>query len=124
MYFLIIERRLKKMKTKTLAAFLVLSLTAIIVLSSGVHATLANNVVTCPNSGIVGDANSDGTADIIDSVIIANIYVGNYYLNTTNIKCVDATGNNVVDIVDSQVIAQYYVGLDVSMYPVGTMYTL
>ncbi len=68
---------------------------------------------TTPVTGcdyITGDANGNGTIDIIDTLIIAQYYVG---LNPPTIQLCssDADRDGTVHIVDALLIAQCYVGL-------------
>jgi hypothetical protein len=57
-----------------------------------------------------GDANGNGTVDIVDALLIAQYYVG---LNPAGFVSANADVNcsGTVDIVDALVVAQYYVGL-------------
>ena len=57
-----------------------------------------------------GDANSDGTVDIVDALVIAQYYVG---LNPVNFDAsvADVNCDGSIDIVDALLIAQFYVGL-------------
>jgi endo-1,4-beta-xylanase len=68
-----------------------------------------------PACSIKGDVNGNGTVDIVDSLLIAQYYVG---LNPSgfNISCADTNCSGSVDIVDSLLIAQLYVGL-ISNFP-------
>jgi gluconolactonase len=65
--------------------------------------------------GIKGDANSNGTIDIIDALLIAQYYVG---LNPANFNSANADVNcsGGADIVDALLVARYYVGL-VTSFP-------
>ncbi len=57
-----------------------------------------------------GDANANGTVDIVDALLIAQYYVG---LNPPGFVSANADTNcsGGIDIVDALLIAQYYVGL-------------
>ncbi len=63
----------------------------------------------------LGDANRNGTVDIVDALLIAQYYVGlpvsNFYTAQADVNC-----SGAIDIVDALLIAQYYVGL-VSSFP-------
>ncbi len=61
-------------------------------------------------SVITGDANGDSSVTIVDSLIVAQYYVG---LNPQGIILANADVNcsGTVDIVDALLVAQYYVGL-------------
>ncbi|MBN2441831.1 MAG: DUF3160 domain-containing protein [Spirochaetales bacterium] len=60
--------------------------------------------------GEIGDANIDGSTDIVDALIIAQYYVGlspqNFHL-----ELADFNHDGLVDIVDALLVAQYYVDL-------------
>jgi alpha-L-fucosidase len=58
----------------------------------------------------LGDANGNGTIDIVDALLIAQYYVG---LNPAGFVAANADVNcsGAVDIVDALLVAQYYVGL-------------
>jgi arabinoxylan arabinofuranohydrolase len=68
-----------------------------------------------PGCSAKGDANSSGTIDIVDALIIAQEYVG---LNPSpyDAVCADVNCSGTVDIVDALLVAQYYVGL-ISSFP-------
>ncbi len=57
-----------------------------------------------------GDANSNGTIDIVDALVVAQYYVG---LNPAaiDLSASEVNGDGSVTIVDALLIAQYYVGL-------------
>ncbi|MBN2737241.1 MAG: glycoside hydrolase family 9 protein [Spirochaetales bacterium] len=57
-----------------------------------------------------GDINGDETVNIVDSLLIAQHYVGLIQLEE-NLECADVNCDNVVNIVDALLIAQYYVGI-------------
>ncbi len=61
-------------------------------------------------TGKLGDANGNGTVDIVDALLIAQYYVG---LNPSGFTASNADVNcsGAIDIVDALLIAQYYVGL-------------
>jgi hypothetical protein len=63
-----------------------------------------------PNPGKPGDANDNGTVDIVDALLIAQYYVG---LNPSGFVQANADVNcsGTIDIVDALLVAQYYVGL-------------
>jgi glucuronoarabinoxylan endo-1,4-beta-xylanase len=67
------------------------------------------------NDGIIGDANGNGTVDIVDALLIAQYYVG---LNPSGFVAANADANcsGSIDIVDALLVAQYYVGL-ISSFP-------
>jgi hypothetical protein len=58
----------------------------------------------------LGDVNNDGSANIVDALLIAQYYVGlnpsGFILANADVNC-----NGTVDIVDALIVAQYYVGL-------------
>jgi M6 family metalloprotease-like protein len=59
---------------------------------------------------ITGDVNNDGAIDILDALVVAQVYVGIepavFYSQAADVNCDD-----VIDILDALVIAQFYVGL-------------
>jgi endoglucanase len=59
---------------------------------------------------LIGDANQDGTINIVDALLVAQYYVG---LNPPGLNqtAADANCNGSIEIVDALLIAQYYVGL-------------
>ncbi len=59
---------------------------------------------------IMGDANGNGTIDIIDALIVVQYYIG---LNPASIRTCssDVDRNGTIDVVDALRIAQCYVGL-------------
>jgi len=59
-------------------------------------------------SPLMGDVNSDGMINIIDALLVAQVYVG-IYIDNFNSETADANCNSVVDITDALLIAQYYV---------------
>ena len=61
-------------------------------------------------TGTLGDANGNGSVDIVDALLTAQYYVG---LNPAGfiLANADTNCNGTVDIVDALLIAQYYVGL-------------
>jgi mannan endo-1,4-beta-mannosidase len=60
-------------------------------------------------SRVLGDANDNGSVDIVDALLVAQFYVG---LGVTiNQSLGDVNCDNALDIVDALLIAQYYVGL-------------
>ncbi len=63
----------------------------------------------------LGDANHNGVIDIVDSLLIAQYYVGlgpsGFYVTEADVNC-----SGAADIVDALLVAQYYVGL-VSAFP-------
>ncbi len=61
-------------------------------------------------TGTLGDANGNGSVDIVDALLIAQYYVG---LNPSGFVAANADTNcsGGIDIVDALLIAQYYVGL-------------
>jgi pectate disaccharide-lyase len=62
----------------------------------------------------LGDVNHSGSIDIVDSLLVAQYYVG---LNPANFYSSEADSNcsGSIDIVDALLIAQYYVGLIASL---------
>jgi hypothetical protein len=58
----------------------------------------------------MGDVNNDGSANIVDALLVAQYYVG---LNPSNFDSTKADVNcdGNIDIIDALRIAQYYVGL-------------
>jgi hypothetical protein len=67
------------------------------------------------NNTTRGDANGNGTVDIVDALLIAQYYVG---LNPSGFIAgnADANCSGSIDIVDALLVAQYYVGL-ISSFP-------
>jgi hypothetical protein len=65
----------------------------------------------------MGDVNGNGSVDIVDSLLVAQYYVG---LNPNNFQSAyaDVNGSGGIDIIDSLLIAQFYVGL-ISQFPNG-----
>jgi pectate lyase len=63
----------------------------------------------------LGDVNHNGTIDIVDSLLVAQYYVG---LNPANYNAAqaDVNASGSVDIIDGLLIAQYYVGI-ISQFP-------
>jgi hypothetical protein len=63
-----------------------------------------------PCSYTLGDANGNGTIDIVDALLIAQYYVG---LSSTSIQncAADVNRDGAVDIIDALRVAQCYVGL-------------
>lgn len=62
------------------------------------------------NDAEMGDANKDGSVDIVDALIIAQYYVGTNPANFhTDVSDVDHSGQ--IDIVDALLVAQFYVDL-------------
>ena len=61
-------------------------------------------------TGAKGDANGNGSIDIVDALLVAQYYVG---LNPSGFVSAnaDVNCNGLIDIVDALMIAQYYVGL-------------
>ena len=60
-------------------------------------------------AAVQGDVNLDGSANIIDALLIAQYYVGmqiNYDPTPGDVNC-----SGSIDIIDALLIAQYYVGL-------------
>jgi glucuronoarabinoxylan endo-1,4-beta-xylanase len=72
--------------------------------------TTAPTVAPTAVPGLKGDANQDGVVSIVDSLVIAQYYVG---LNPSpfNASAADVNCSGVADIVDALVVAQYYVGV-------------
>ena len=65
----------------------------------------------------LGDVNNSSQVDIVDSLLVAQYYVG---LNPAGfyISAADVSGDSTIDIIDALLIAQYYVGL-ISEFPAG-----
>jgi len=59
---------------------------------------------------LLGDTDGSGTIDIVDALLVAQVYVGIDVANY-NPLCADTNCNGAVDIVDALLIAQIYVGL-------------
>ncbi len=78
----------------------------VLILSAGVPAGLF---------AAIGDANNNGTIDIVDALLVAQYYVG---LNPQGFfpENSDTNADSQVNIVDALLIAQYYVGL-ISEFP-------
>ncbi|MBN2440934.1 MAG: DUF3160 domain-containing protein, partial [Spirochaetales bacterium] len=77
-------------------------------------------ISTLPAQSVLyGDANSNGTVDIIDALLLAQYDVGlpNIVINA---EASDVSGDGTVDIVDALLIARYYVGI-ISIFPVETI---
>jgi endo-1,4-beta-xylanase len=77
--------------------------------------TAAPTTAPTQTPGLKGDVNGNGAVDIVDSLLIAQYYVG---LNPSgfNSGAADVNCNGSIDIVDSLLIAQLYVGL-ISNFP-------
>jgi len=60
---------------------------------------------------ILGDVNDDGRVDILDSLMIAQYYVGLYFVDGYHKERADVNGDGLVNMVDSLLIVQYHVGL-------------
>jgi hypothetical protein len=65
-------------------------------------------IPNCPKN-LLGDVNQDFSVDIVDALLVAQIYVGLLAMPTP--PCADVNGSGSIDIVDALMIAQYYVGL-------------
>jgi len=63
-----------------------------------------------PSCTLLGDVNGDGIINIVDALLVAQVYVGLAPLNY-NRSCADVNCSGTIDIVDALLIAQYYVGL-------------
>ena len=59
---------------------------------------------------VPGDADSNGSINIVDALVVAQHYVGLIPANF-NPDAADVNCNNSIDIIDALLIAQYYVGL-------------
>jgi lysophospholipase L1-like esterase len=77
---------------------------------TAVPTTAPTPVVPTPTAIVRGDANMNGTIDIVDALLVAQYYVG---LNPAGfiVAAADTNCSGSVDIVDALLIAQYYVGL-------------
>ena len=60
--------------------------------------------------GLLGDVDSNGTVNIVDSLLVAQYYVG-LDPQGFNVSVADVDDDGDVDIIDALLIAQYYVGL-------------
>ncbi|MBN2442552.1 MAG: hypothetical protein JXJ04_14455 [Spirochaetales bacterium] len=70
---------------------------------------LDNDTLT---SGSPGDVDENGTIDIIDALLVCQLYVGlNPSAFTAPVAAGDVNCDNVTDIIDALLIAQYYVGI-------------
>ncbi|MBN1215366.1 MAG: hypothetical protein JXA99_07960 [Candidatus Lokiarchaeota archaeon] len=58
----------------------------------------------------LGDANNDGIINIVDSLMIAQYYVG-WNLEGFHLENSDVNGDGMINIVDSLLVAQFYVGI-------------
>jgi arabinogalactan endo-1,4-beta-galactosidase len=67
---------------------------------------------------LTGDANNNGTVDIVDALLVAQYYVG-LQPQGINTSVMDVNGDGSIDIVDALLIARYYVGL-ISSFPVDS----
>ena len=63
---------------------------------------------------IPGDVNADSFIDIIDALLIAQYYVGQYPEGFVTVNG-DVNDDGSVDIVDALLVARYYVGLEESL---------
>lgn len=63
----------------------------------------------------MGDVNESGTVDIVDALLIAQVYVGLHPEDEDN-PCADVDCSDSVNIVDALLVAQKYVGL-ISDFP-------
>jgi len=66
--------------------------------------------ISTPDPSLVGDANGDGSVNIVDALLVAQYYVG---LDPVVFKAANADTNcdGSVNIIDALLIAQFYVGL-------------
>ncbi|MBN2738197.1 MAG: family 43 glycosylhydrolase [Spirochaetales bacterium] len=69
---------------------------------------LINGGTEVPN---LGDANDDGTVNIVDALLIAQHYVGLATSGTFIEVNADVNCDNTINIVDALLVAQFYVGL-------------
>ncbi len=67
----------------------------------------------------IGDADGNGTVDIVDALLVARYYVG-YPTGVFYPNAADANASGAIDIVDALVIAQYYVGILTTLPPGST----
>lgn len=59
----------------------------------------------------MGDVNEDFRVDIIDALLVSQVYVGLYGTPMFNTKYADVSGDGQINIIDALLIAQKYVGL-------------
>jgi hypothetical protein len=59
----------------------------------------------------MGDVNMDSKVDIIDALLIAQVYVALYATPHYNPDYADVNGDDRIDILDALLVAQKYVGL-------------
>jgi serpin B len=71
------------------------------------------------DSVLYGDVNNDGAIGILDSLMIAQYYVG-ITPGEFNSVAADVDGNGAVNVIDALIVAQYYVGL-ISVFPVQAL---
>ena len=69
-------------------------------------------------SALLGDANSDGTVNYLDAMLVAQYYVGDITEADLNVHVADVNGDGAVNYLDAMLIAQYYVG-DIDSFPAG-----
>jgi beta-galactosidase len=74
------------------------------------HGSTPEPTDTPTPTGSLGDANGDGSIDIVDALLIAQYYVGldpaDFITGNADTNC-----DGSIDIVDALLVAQYYVGL-------------
>jgi hypothetical protein len=63
-----------------------------------------------PTATLTGDVNGDGSINIIDALLVAQVYVG-INVNNFNAETADVNCDGVLDITDALLIAQYYIGI-------------
>jgi pectate lyase len=63
-----------------------------------------------PKPSSKGDANQDDVVDIVDALVVAQVYVG-LVVEPFDAVAADVNCNNEVDIIDALLIAQYYVNI-------------
>ena len=59
---------------------------------------------------IVGDANGDGTVDILDAAVIQKYSAGKATLTPQQIKAADVNNDNTVDILDATQVQKFAAG--------------
>ena len=62
-------------------------------------------------SSAKGDVNDDGNVDVVDSMLIAQYYVGTIGEDGLILDAADVNCDGAVDIVDAMLVSQYYVGI-------------
>jgi beta-galactosidase len=63
----------------------------------------------------LGDVNNNSSVDIVDTLLVAQYYVG-FNPSNFDVSVADVNVSGSVDIVDALLVAQFYVGL-ITQFP-------